>query len=533
MNTAAEVGLNFLMNAAWQLIAIAIVALVADRLMRDAPRARHFIWVGALLLSLLLPLLSAAATLTGTKSTALPAVVDVPLVVPTNIDTTLVPDSWSLSTIHVSPRFAVLLLTLFIIALAFRCVRMCRAWLNTRGIRRDATVFEPRDEVLSVVRQCQSAFGISDCVLLSSSSLRSPATLGTLKPVLILPVQLIREADASALTAAVGHELAHIRRRDYFFNLIYEIIFLPLSVHPAAHFIKRRITQTRELRCDELVAQRLLQPDVYAKSLVRLASWAVPLNQRTHSIIVGMADADILEVRIMSLLKKTRANFLTTMLLAIGAVALLAIPCIAAASFGLNFRVDATQAQEPSRQAERRKLTDEQKAEIETVQTEMEALRQKISQTTDDKIKTDMVKQLRELEMKAYSVRTNGDMVILNGQGYKINEEGARREREMDQKQNSVLAGMAKISMDQAIQIATSKTPGKVIQCSLVGEHWEAPGKLAKDGLVLYHVVILSGDDSAPVMNHVLVNALDGSIWKSAGEPRRKIELAPLNKTDQ
>ena len=267
--------------------------------------------------------------------------------------------------------------------------------MNTHSIRRNATALELRDELLKVVRNCERAFGIADCALLSSAYLRKPATVGALKPVLILPEQLIREADASALTAAVGHELAHVRRRDYLFNLIYELIFLPLSVHPAAHFIKRRITQTRELRCDELVAQRLLQPEVYAKSLVRLAAWAVPLNQRPQTIIVGMADADILEVRIMSLLKKTRANLLTTILLAMGAAALLAIPCVAAAKFALNFRVDATRAQEPSGQ-ERRKLTDQQKAEIEKVQTEIQALREKSSQTTNAEVKAELQKQIEE-----------------------------------------------------------------------------------------------------------------------------------------
>ena len=75
--------------------------------------------------------------------------------------------------------------------------------------------------------------------------------------------------------------------------------------------------------------------------------------------------------------------------------------------------------------------------------------------------------------------------------------------------------------MDHAIQIATSQTPGKVLECSLVGERWEAPGKLGKDSLVLYHVVILSGDEVNPTTVHVLINALDGTIFKTSKEERR------------
>jgi len=86
----------------------------------------------------------------------------------------------------------------------------------------------------------------------------------------------------------------------------------------------------------------------------------------------------------------------------------------------------------------------------------------------------------------------------------------------------AALVSLAKISMDQAIQIATSQQPGKVLACSLVGEHWEAPGKLAKDGKVLYHTIIISGDEANPVTTHVLINALDGTVIKTEREERGK-----------
>ena len=76
--------------------------------------------------------------------------------------------------------------------------------------------------------------------------------------------------------------------------------------------------------------------------------------------------------------------------------------------------------------------------------------------------------------------------------------------------------------MDQAIQIAVSSSPGKVLNCSLVGERWKEPFELDKSGRVLYHVVILSGDDAEPVINHVWVNAVDGSVVKTEREMRRK-----------
>jgi TonB family protein len=107
-------------------------------------------------------------------------------------------------------------------------------------------------------------------------------------------------------------------------------------------------------------------------------------------------------------------------------------------------------------------------------------------------------------------------------------EASRRAEREQEERRQQELARNAKISMDQAIQIATSKTPGKVLECSLVGEHWIGPGELAKPSLVFYRVLILSGDDANPVNVNVLVNAADGSIFRTTKqEGKREEEESP------
>jgi TonB family protein len=111
------------------------------------------------------------------------------------------------------------------------------------------------------------------------------------------------------------------------------------------------------------------------------------------------------------------------------------------------------------------------------------------------------------------------------GQEYRMrrgSDAERRAEEELEVKKRAVLAREAKISMDQAIQIATSKVPGKVLECSLVGERWSGPGELAKPSQVFYRVVILSEVDTTPVTYHVLVNALDGSVVRSEKEERKR-----------
>ena len=65
----------------------------------------------------------------------------------------------------------------------------------------------------------------------------------------------------------------------------------------------------------------------------------------------------------------------------------------------------------------------------------------------------------------------------------RIREEIMRKqelEMEMRSDKQAALVRLAKINMDQAIQIATSQQPGKVMVCTLDAKGWEEPGKLGE-----------------------------------------------------
>jgi uncharacterized membrane protein YkoI len=102
-------------------------------------------------------------------------------------------------------------------------------------------------------------------------------------------------------------------------------------------------------------------------------------------------------------------------------------------------------------------------------------------------------------------------------------EEMERKERvemEMREVRQAALVRLAKINMDQAIQIANSQQSGKVMLCSLEAKGWEEPGKLAKDGVVFYHVMIANEGEAGAT--HIWVNAIDGTIIKTEKELPRK-----------
>ncbi len=83
-------------------------------------------------------------------------------------------------------------------------------------------------------------------------------------------------------------------------------------------------------------------------------------------------------------------------------------------------------------------------------------------------------------------------------------EERARRQAE--------LTRGAVLTMDRAIQIATSQVPGKVLACSLGRD----------EDKLFYHVVIITGDGDKSTATYVYVSAIDGQILKTEKEERRQ-----------
>ncbi|PYS39431.1 MAG: hypothetical protein DMF71_15225 [Acidobacteria bacterium] len=524
MKVTGELVLSFLLNASWQVMLIGAAALLGDLMLRrTAVKYRHLLWVAALALSLLLPLATSRdfqITQPLKPSPSEVAFASLPFAEVSQPSASTVSNGPG-SALHISGRAAVGLLAFYLLFLCYRGFRLVRAWARTRAASADATPIEPAGRIQTVVASCQKAIGVARVSVLSSASLCTPATVGVFRPLIILPEALARDASDEALTAAIGHEFVHVWRRDYLWNLIYEIIFLPLSFHPAAALMRRRITQTRELRCDELVTELLLRPEVYARSLVQLARSAMPFARRTRTVAVGIADADILEVRIMSLLKGTKSNTGRKRLWLLAAALLLAIPCAAAASFAFHLNIETAGAQEPSSEAQEKKNLHmrREKEMKEKAEREDQELRERIAKETNQEIKTKLEAELARRQ----EARARGIAFTSEGQTYllEVDEGRARAEREVEAKRQAELARLASISMDRAIQIATSQTPGKVLECSLVGEHWEGQGESSKPGLVLYHVVILSGDEAKPAATHVLVNAVDGTIFRTSKEESR------------
>src|SRR5207237_823793 len=117
--------------------------------------------------------------------------------------------------IPINRNFAVGLAALYLLYLGYRSLKLFRAWLRVRAIVRSACPIEFSEPLRAIIGRCQTALGVTEVRLLCSSAVTVPITVGSLTPLVILPEPLLREAEADVLTSAIGHELAHILRRDY------------------------------------------------------------------------------------------------------------------------------------------------------------------------------------------------------------------------------------------------------------------------------------------------------------------------------
>src|SRR4030095_13820265 len=302
MRTSSEFLLTFLLNACWQIPLIAAAASLGSWILKRSPaRYRHRLWVSALLLSLVIPLAATSRWYIEATDMQQTTVVSAELPFSSSLGLSQVTPLSSTPTIDLpttafvlNPLLAQALLAAYFLFLLVGGYRLAKAWTATRLIRRETKPVVIDEALGAIISKCQTEICSRQVEILCSEVLPVPVTLGLLRPIIILPKQLVRDADVELLTSAIGHEFIHVARRDYVLNLVYEFIYVTLSFNPLSALIRRRIKQTRELSCDELVAERVLEPQVYARSLVTLASSAPPIRRFSVTATVGIADADIL-----------------------------------------------------------------------------------------------------------------------------------------------------------------------------------------------------------------------------------------------
>jgi beta-lactamase regulating signal transducer with metallopeptidase domain len=332
MERINEYLLTFLLNAAWQVVMIAGIAALANHLIRKGPaRYRHILWVAAMVAAVLLPLTSIRRP---EPTASLPTPVSLPAIsvstsVPSSLSSRIPQAPSAPAPVSFPERAATAIVAAYFLFVVYRIARFAKAWSITTKIRSHAERRAMPPSLEHVWQRSKEAFGIKNVELLVSPIVSSPVALGAIRPAVIVPECLWTESSEAVLGTALGHELAHVARRDFAVNLLCELLYLPVSFHPACRLIRREMERTREMACDEAVTLRLVEPWLYARSILQIAAGVTDRAQPGYTL--GVFDGNALEQRIRRLLELPAANLRRARVHLAAALAALVV-CIGLAS---------------------------------------------------------------------------------------------------------------------------------------------------------------------------------------------------------
>jgi beta-lactamase regulating signal transducer with metallopeptidase domain len=227
---------------------IALAITVAMRFIaQKSSRTKFLIWFSALLATALLPLINlkmghmAAAAATSKPLVTLPFAVAV----------------------YVFAGWALLAcIGLLRVAAAVRQVSRLRRDSEELDIGRLAP------ELQSIVKEFRKVRPVS---ILLSQQVQVPTAVGFRRSAVILPAWMVEEGTPEELKHVLLHELAHLRHRDDWTNLIQKLVKAILFFHPGVWWMERELSMHREIACDDSVLAQTASPRTYAECLARVA----------------------------------------------------------------------------------------------------------------------------------------------------------------------------------------------------------------------------------------------------------------------
>lgn len=199
---------------------------------------------------------------------------------------------------------------------AYLCVVFllaCRkTWVHVRLRRLLQLGTPPPADVAALFETMRREYGVARCELAILPGLSSPATAYWWRPRVVLPETVLPESAISEEAAGLGanpqlasifcHELAHIRRRDYFWANVVDVICGVLFFHPAVWQARKQMRLERELASDLAVVNA--RPEVradYADNLARFVRMRIIQGGISCGVDFA-ASASILGARIRNIL---------------------------------------------------------------------------------------------------------------------------------------------------------------------------------------------------------------------------------------
>ena len=269
---------QFIINHLWQSTCfVPLAALLAFVLRKNSPKVRYWVWLSASLKFLvpfaLLVSLGSVVPWTARHAVSVPAPVFPNTLV--QIAEPFSPTNYATVPAH-APLDWVALAMGILWALGFFAIMLVRyrSWVRIRATLRASTRVDLPIPVPAFI----------------APGAEEPGVVGFLRPVLVLPTQLLEHLNPRQLDAVLTHELCHVRRRDNFFAAVHMVVEAIFWFHPLVWWIGSRMVEERELACDEEVLRMGCEPTDYVEGILKVCQF---YTESTLPCVSGVTGADV------------------------------------------------------------------------------------------------------------------------------------------------------------------------------------------------------------------------------------------------
>ncbi len=267
-----------LIHFVWQGAGLAIAAAIALRLCRNrSPNTRYAIACVGLAAMLASPVISARVLMAPDLRMSVAGPVQT---IPTPATLSAAVRSWttegavSMQAVRAGvDALLPVIVFAWLAGVAVLIVRLTRGLWHVRRLQVRSLVADASRWQIAAER-IASRLGLRVAVhVVESAIVETPAVVGWLRPVILLPVAALANLTTSQVEAILAHELIHIRRHDYLVNVVQTVAETLLFFHPGVWWISGQIREEREHCCDDVAVEVCGDPVEYVAALAELEAW--------------------------------------------------------------------------------------------------------------------------------------------------------------------------------------------------------------------------------------------------------------------
>ena len=281
-----------LLHSLWQGLILAIVAGAVMLLTKRAPSSTRYGLLGLLVIGFLAVSGYTFFRELGSPGTATPPLVlhtapvnGTPGVSPVSADDQPTQPGGMEQLVQYFNTHASIVVVIWFIVFLARFVKLLSGVVYAQRVRHYKTGPVPaewQDRLTALVQRLKITRPVR---LLQSALINVPVAVGWLKPVILVPVGMLAQLSADQVESILLHELAHISRRDYLFNLVQNLVDTLFFFNPALLWVSSLIRTERENCCDDVAIRETRSRRQLIEALVSFHQY----QQTTRNYVVGFA----------------------------------------------------------------------------------------------------------------------------------------------------------------------------------------------------------------------------------------------------